>query len=80
MRTRTEPQPKLGVHFAGLQNFHDFIQFGHPAQGQVAIGQEHPLAFSGSSLQQSETLTVNQSFALPNELLGGYWGLALTQA
>ena len=41
-----EPQSEVWVGVRGLQLLYQLVQLGHPAQGQVTIGKEHPFALT----------------------------------
>ena len=46
VRARAEPQSELGVRLFDLQALDQLVQLRHPAQRQVTVGQEHPVALT----------------------------------
>jgi len=39
---------------AGTERFHDFIEFGHPTEREVAIRKKYPRSFFGTDLYHAE--------------------------
>ena len=41
--TAAEPEPEVLVRLLHLQLLHQLVQLRHPAERQVAVGEEHPV-------------------------------------
>ena len=63
MRATTEPQSEGLVRFLDLELLlHQLVQFRHPAEGEVAVGEEDPVTFSHSFFDH---LPCSRSLTLP---------------
>lgn len=52
MRAAAEPQSEVRVRLLHLQLLHQLVKLRHPAQGQVTVGQEHPVTLQQWEIQK----------------------------
>ena len=64
MRAAAEPQSEVRMRLFHLQLFHKLIKLRHPAQGQVTVGQEHPVTLKEYSKRSMiYKLLINDAFS-----------------